>query len=76
MPNKCTPHQVPEEDRLIDARYIVSTGLYRSPAAVYNAEALGNIPKSFKVGPGARRWKLSTWRVFVAKLEQDANAAA
>jgi hypothetical protein len=71
MSRKPTPVPVADADVLIDAGYIVSSGLFKSESAVYRAEANGLIPKAIKVGV-SRRWRLSKWRAFISTGEVEA----
>ena len=63
---------ITDEDRMIDATYILQTGLFKSRTSLYAAEASGAIPPSIKIG-GARRWRLKTWRAFFETLEGKAG---
>jgi hypothetical protein len=65
--------EIAEEDKLIDANFILQTGLFRSRASIYAAEAAGQIPVSMKIG-AARRWRLKSWRAHFEQLETAANA--
>jgi predicted DNA-binding transcriptional regulator AlpA len=47
---------------------------YRSRGAVDRAEAQGVVPKSFRLGSGSRRWRLSAVRAAIKALEEAANA--
>jgi hypothetical protein len=62
--------EIAEEDKLIDANFILQTG---SRASIYAAEAAGQIPVSMKIG-AARRWRLKSWRAHFEQLETAANA--
>jgi predicted DNA-binding transcriptional regulator AlpA len=73
MTRKLAAAPVAYADVLIDARYIASSGLFKSESAVYRAEANGLIPKAIKVGV-ARRWRLSKWRAFISNGEVEAAA--
>lgn len=64
--------EIAEEDKMIDAKFILQTGLFRSRASIYAAEAAGQIPASMKIGT-ARRWRLKSWRAHFEQLENVAR---
>ena len=68
------PVTISDEDRMIDANFVLQTGLFKSRSSLYKAEAAGEIPKSMKVG-GARRWRLKTWLEHFTRIEAEAQRA-
>ena len=62
------------DDTLIDIITMQKLLGYRSRGAVDRAEAQGVVPKSFRLGGGSRRWRLSAVRAAIKALEDAANA--
>jgi predicted DNA-binding transcriptional regulator AlpA len=72
MAQKAKLVAVAHEDVLIDVNYLVSSGLFKSQAAVYRAEIAGMIPKAVTIGV-TKRWRLAEWRAFLASGKGNAR---